>query len=107
MCIRDSCNVHVTGEVCVESGGLATDACPVHEYRIITLVPENNDVSGSPLVAMPCPLHLGNLIGGIVQPDSGTGMMPEQGVIQPEGEPQPEGTVPEGAVPEGEITAPE
>lgn len=95
------CNVHVTGEACVESGGLATDTCPVHEYRVITLIPENNDVSGSPLVATPCPLHPGNLIGGIVQPDSGTGLMPEQGIVQPEGEPQPE-----GGVPEGEVTAP-
>lgn len=96
------CNVHVTGEACVESGGLATDACPVHEYRIITLVPENNDVSGSPLVAMPCPLHLGNLIGGIIQPGAETGMMPEEGMVPPEGE------VPsETGVPEGEITAPQ
>lgn len=86
----------------MESGGLATDACPVHEYRIITLVPENNDVSGSPLVAMPCPLHLGNLIGGIIQPGAETGMMPEEGMVPPEGE------VPsETGVPEGEITAPQ
>ncbi len=99
------CNVHVTGEACVESGGLATDACPLHEFRIITLVPENNDVSGSPLTAMPCPLHLGNLIGGIVQPNSGDGTMPPQeGVVQPEGEVPPEG---QPGTPEGEIVPPQ
>ena len=99
------CNVHVTGEACVESGGLATDACPLHEFRIITLVPENNDVSGSPLTAMPCPLHLGNLIGGIVQPNSGDGTMPPQeGVIQPEGEVPPEG---QPGTPEGEVVPPQ
>ncbi|MCI8556695.1 MAG: PBP1A family penicillin-binding protein [Lachnospiraceae bacterium] len=96
------CNVHVAGEVCIESGGLATDACPLHEYRIITLVPENNDVSGSPLVAMPCPLHFGNLIGGIVQPNSVDGMMPGDIGDQPEGEiPQ------EAGAPEGEIAMPQ
>ena len=83
------CNVHVAGEACVESGGLATDACPVHEYRVITLMPENNDVSGSPLVAPPCPLHLGNLIGGIVQPNAVDGTMPD-GMEEEEGEVQPE-----------------
>ncbi len=83
------CNVHVAGEACVESGGLATDACPVHEYRVITLMPENNDVSGSPLVAPPCPLHLGNLIGGIVQPNAVDGTMPD-GMEEEEGEIQPE-----------------
>ncbi len=62
------CDVHVTGEACVESGALATDACPVHEFRVITLVPENNSVSGSPLVAKPCSLHPGNVIGSVVQP---------------------------------------
>lgn len=99
------CNVHVTGEACVESGGLATDACPIHEFRIITLVPENNDVSGSPLTAMPCPLHLGNLIGGIVQPNSSDGTMPPQeGVVQPEGEVPPEG---QPETPEGEIVPPQ
>ncbi len=99
------CNVHVTGEACVESGGLATDACPLHEFRIITLVPENNDVSGSPLTAMPCPLHLGNLIGGIVQPNSGDGTMPPQeGMVQPEGEVPPEG---QPGTPEGEIVPPQ
>lgn len=96
------CNVHVAGEACIESGGLATDACPLHEYRVITLVPENNDVSGSPLVAMPCPLHFGNLIGGIVQPNSEDGMMPEDIGAQQEGEIQPEGEIPPDAgVPEG------
>ena len=94
--------MHVAGEVCIESGGLATDACPLHEYRIITLVPENNDVSGSPLVAMPCPLHFGNLIGGIVQPNSADGMMPGDIGDQPEGEiPQ------EAGAPEGEIAMPQ
>lgn len=88
------CNVHVAGEACIESGGLATDACPLHEYRVITLVPENNDISGSPLVAMPCPLHFGNLIGGIVQPNSADGMMPGEIGAQQEGEIQPEGEVP-------------
>ena len=73
----------------MESGGLATDACPVHEYRVITLMPENNDVSGSPLVAPPCPLHLGNLIGGIVQPNAVDGTMPD-GMEEEEGEVQPE-----------------
>lgn len=62
------CDVHVAGEACVESGALATDACPVHEYRVITLIPEDNSVSGSPLVAKPCSLHPGNVIGGVVQP---------------------------------------
>ncbi len=62
------CDVHVTGEACVESGALATDACPVHEFRVITLIPENNSVSGSPLVAKPCSLHPGNVIGSVVQP---------------------------------------
>ena len=42
------CDVHVTGEACVESGALATDMCPTHEFRIITLIPEDNSVSGSP-----------------------------------------------------------
>ncbi len=83
------CNVHVAGEACVESGGLATDACPVHEYRVLTLVPENNDVSGSPLAAPPCPLHLGNLIGGIVQPNSQDGTIPGD-MGEPEGEVVPE-----------------
>jgi penicillin-binding protein 1A len=91
------CNVHVAGEACVETGCLATDACPVHEYRVITLIPENNDVSGSPLVAPPCPFHLGNLIGGIVQPNSQDGSIPGQ-----EGE-----VPPEEGVPEGEIAMPE
>ena len=62
------CDVHVTGEACVESGALATDACPVHEYRIITLIPEDNSVSGSPLVAKPCSLHPGNVIGAAISP---------------------------------------
>ena len=83
------CNVHVAGEACVESGGLATDACPVHEYRVITLMPENNDVSGSPLVAPPCPLQLWNLTGGIVQPNAVDGTMPD-GMEEEEGEVQPE-----------------
>ena len=81
----------------METGCLATDACPVHEYRVITLIPENNDVSGSPLVAPPCPFHLGNLIGGIVQPNSQDGSIPGQ-----EGE-----VPPEEGVPEGEIAMPE
>ncbi len=62
------CDVHVTGEACVESGALATDACPTHEYRIITLIPEDNSVSGSPLVAKPCSLHPGNVIGAAISP---------------------------------------
>lgn len=62
------CDVHVIGEACVESGALATDACPVHEFRVITLVPEDNSVSGSPLVAKPCSLHPGNVIGAVNQP---------------------------------------
>lgn len=87
------CNVHVTGEACVESGGLATDACPVHEFRILTLIPENNDVSGSPLIAPICPLHPGNVIGGIMQPNPESGAMPEEGAIPPEGEAQPNGEI--------------
>jgi len=69
------CNIHVAGEACVESGMLATDMCNAHEYRVITLQPEDNSVIGSPLVAPPCVLHPGNVIGGIVQPteDSVTG----------------------------------
>jgi len=66
------CNVHVAGEGCVESGMLATDTCNVHEYRVITLQPEDNSVIGSPLIAPPCQLHPGNVIGGIVQPIEGT-----------------------------------
>ena len=62
------CDVHVTGEACVESGALATDACPTHEFRIITLIPEDNSVSGSPLVAKPCSLHPGNVIGAAISP---------------------------------------
>ena len=62
------CDVHVTGEACVESGALATDMCPVHEFRIITLIPEDNNVSGSPLVAKPCSLHPGNVIGTATSP---------------------------------------
>ena len=65
------CDVHVTGEACVESGALATDTCPTHEFRIITLIPEDNNVSGSPLVAKPCSLHPGNLIGTVISPLSG------------------------------------
>ena len=65
------CDVHVTGEACVESGALATDMCPVHEYRIITLIPEDNNVSGSPLVAKPCSLHPGNVIGAAISPLTG------------------------------------
>lgn len=64
------CDVHVTGEACVESGALATDTCPVTEFRVITLIPENNSVSGSPLVAKPCSLHPGNVIGSVVQPST-------------------------------------
>jgi penicillin-binding protein 1A len=62
------CDVHVAGEACVESGLLATDACPGHEYRVITLIPEDNNVSGSPLVAPTCSLHPGNALSGVVQP---------------------------------------
>ena len=62
------CDVHVTGEACVESGALATDTCPTHEFRIITLIPEDNSVSGSPLVAKPCSLHPGNVIGAAISP---------------------------------------
>ena len=62
------CDVHVTGEACVESGALATDACPVHEFRVITLIPDDNSVSGSPLVAKPCSLHPGNVLGTVNQP---------------------------------------
>ena len=62
------CDVHVTGEACVESGALATDMCPTHEFRIITLIPEDNSVSGSPLVAKPCSLHPGNVIGAAISP---------------------------------------
>ncbi len=93
------CNVHVAGEACVESGSLGTDMCPVREYRVLTLVPEDNDVSGSPLVAHSCPLHPGNVIGGIAQPNPEDGSMPGQDTGQPEGEaPPPEGTVPEGEI---------
>lgn len=66
------CDVHVAGEACVESGMLATDACNVHEYRVITLQPEDNSVIGSPLIAPPCTLHPGNVIGGITQQLEGT-----------------------------------
>lgn len=66
------CDVHVAGEACVESGMLATDACNVHEYRVITLQPEDNSVIGSPLIAPPCTLHPGNVIGGITQQMEGT-----------------------------------
>ena len=55
----------------MESGALATDMCPVHEYRIITLIPEDNNVSGSPLVAKPCSLHPGNVIGAAISPLTG------------------------------------
>ena len=65
------CDVHVTGEACVESNALATDACPTHEFRIITLIPEDNSVSGSPLVAKPCSLHPGNVIGTVISPITG------------------------------------
>lgn len=65
------CDVHVTGEACVESGALATDTCPTHEFRIITLIPEDNSVSGSPLVAKPCSLHPGNVIGTVISPLTG------------------------------------
>lgn len=61
------CDVHVSGEACVESGMLATDTCNVHEYRVITLQPEDNSVIDSPLIAPPCVLHPGNVIGGITQ----------------------------------------
>ena len=81
------CNVHVTGDACVESGALATDTCPVREFRVITLIPEDNSVSGSPLVAKPCSLHPGNVIGAVVQPgtegvgeiDTQSGMPPAEG----------------------------
>lgn len=66
------CDVHVAGEACVESGMLATDACNVHEYRVITLQPEDNSVIGSPLIAPSCTLHPGNVIGGITQQLEGT-----------------------------------
>ena len=56
---------------CVESGALATDMCPVPEFRIITLIPEDNNVSGSPLVAKPCSLHPGNVIGAAISPLTG------------------------------------
>ena len=73
--------------------------CPVREYRVLTLVPEDNDVSGSPLVAHSCPLHPGNVIGGIAQPNPEDGSMPGQDTGQPEGEaPPPEGTAPEGEI---------
>ncbi len=62
------CDVHVTGEACVESNALATDACPVYEFSVITLIPEDNSVSGSPLVANACSLHPGNVIGTVVIP---------------------------------------
>lgn len=65
------CDVHVAGEACVESGMLATDACNAHEYRVITLQPEDNNVIGSPLIAPPCALHPGNVLGGVVQPTDG------------------------------------
>ena len=77
------CNVHVAGEACVESGMLATDTCNVHEYRVITLQPEDNSVIGSPLIAPPCVLHPGNVIGGVVQPLDGsmTGEISTEGMI--------------------------
>ncbi len=101
------CDVHRVGTVCIESGLLATDICPAVEARIVTLIPENNDISGSPLIAPSCNLHPGNVIGGVMQPGEtgeigipdptavpeGTGM--PAGV--PGGEPVPEG----GPVPEG------
>lgn len=70
------CDVHVAGEACVESGQLATDMCPNREVRVITLVPEDNNISGSPLVAPPCQLHPGNVIGGIM-PGGDTGFPTE------------------------------
>ena len=73
------CDVHVTGEACVESGALATDACPDHQFRVITLIPEDNSVSGSPLAAQPCPLHPGNVLGSVVQPTTdGSAAIPEE-----------------------------
>lgn len=71
----------------MESGALATDTCPVREFRVITLIPEDNSVSGSPLVAKPCSLHPGNVIGAVVQPgtegvgeiDTQSGMPPAEG----------------------------
>ena len=73
------CDVHVTGEACVESGALATDACPDHQFRVITLIPEDNSVSGSPLTAQPCPLHPGNVLGSVVQPATdGSAAIPEE-----------------------------
>lgn len=79
------CDVHVTGEACVESGALATDACPVREFRVITLIPEDNSVSGSPLVAKPCSLHPGNVIGAVVQPGTeGVGEIDTQSDMPPE-----------------------
>lgn len=114
------CDVHRVATVCVESGAIATDACPMREDRIITLIPENNDVSGSPLVYPSCNLHFGNVIGGIYQPgESGaiTNPVPEETgpddvYIPPEPEPEPQPTpepepvdpgIPEGGdvVPEG------
>ena len=50
-------------------------------------------------MAHSCPLHPGNVIGGIAQPNPEDGSMPGQDTGQPEGEaPPPEGTVPEGEI---------
>ena len=91
------CDIHRVGTVCIESGQLATDACTSIEDRIITLMPENNSVSGSPLIVKSCELHPGNVIGGIMQPTEG-GVPGEIGV-PPEGEGGEE--TPQEPVPEG------
>ena len=46
-------------------------ACMEKRLGVVGIVVEDNSVSGSPLVAKPCSLHPGNVIGTVISPITG------------------------------------
>lgn len=57
---RTSCDVHVKENVCVESGGAATEFCPEVEERVFLMVPEGGAETEDKQYGLPelCPIHV-------------------------------------------------
>ncbi len=56
---KTSCDVHVKGTVCIESGGMASEFCPETEERVFLMVPEDEGDTEDKQYSLPepCPVH--------------------------------------------------